>query len=161
MKTKTYKFEIKIDFPETEGTFLESLRKEVEDDKRQLEMTHKINAETSRIHEKVLKDFIKDVKKEIDAVIKSIVFSKTTYTNRYHLNRATITLINGHEIELRANPKDTKVEGTKYTTFSGGVYIERMIFPDFSSNAFSGIDSVDHLLTNNKGEIKKCLSIIM
>ena len=157
MKTKTYKFEIKIDFPETEGTFLESLRKEVEDERRQLEMTYKINTETSRIHEEVLKDFIKDVKKEIDTVIKSVDFDKETHTNRYHLNYATITLINGREIKLRATPKDKKVEGTKYITFSGGVHIERMI----SAGCFSTIDSVDHLLTMYKGEIKKCLSIIM
>ena len=157
MKTKTYKFEIKIDFPETEGTFLESLRKEVEDERRQLEMTYKINTETSRIHEKVLKDFIKDVKKEIDAVIKSVVFNKEVHTNRYHLNYATITLINGREIKLRATPKDTIVEGTKYSTFSGGVQIEQIRF----DRDFSTVNSVDHLLTSNKDEIKKCLLKIM
>ena len=157
MKTKIYKFEIKIDFPETEGTFLESLRKEVEDEKRQLEMTYKINTETSRIHEKVLKDFIKDVKKEIAAVMKSVVFNKKIYANRYYSNYATITLINGREIKLRATPRDTKVEGIKYITFSGGVQIERMLF----NMDFLRVDSIDRLLLVNKDEIKKCLLKIM
>jgi hypothetical protein len=158
MKTKTYKFEVTIEVEEPKGSFLQKLKDELNREAEELKICKEINKQSEEMHAKMLMDFVFEIENEIGEVISSIKHSKSPLqTNGYHQSLAEITLCSGLTIYLKATPKQSKIDGIRYTTFADGIDVG-YVTGNYSSRDYSNIPmDVDKFLQRFKDEIKRAI----
>jgi hypothetical protein len=158
MKTKTYKFEVTIKVEEPKGSFLQKLKDELNREAEELKICKEINKQSEEIHAKMLMDFVSEVENEIGEIISSVSFRKATLqTNEYHQSLAEIRLCSGLIINLKAIPKNSKIDGIRYTTFADGISLEYGV-GNIASWAYSSmLMDVDRFLERFKDEIKHAI----
>ncbi len=156
MKTKTYKFEVTIEERETSSGLMQSLKDEIADEKKQLDLTKAINAESQKAHLTMLKDFIRELMDEFAEVMTVDKYKiSDSSTNGYYTNCVTLIFINGKKILLVAEPIVSKLDETKYTTYASGVK-----FAFHQGNGHTTYhEDVASFFERYKSTIKDCLII--
>lgn len=126
---KNYSYSIDIDFSNNGGDFMQSLMAEVEDEKRQLALTRKINAATNELHKNILCDLIV----ELNKIFKPIgvefgnVMPSITEINGYHEHMARCKMHNNQSVTLHiSGAYGTNNTDSKYTTY-GGKHVLRVL----------------------------------
>ena len=118
---KNYTFSIDVDLSHSGSSFMDELLSEVESEKKQLELTYKINRETTRIHKEILTDLISeldDLFENHDARFEKPIQDHTNncYTNHYAICRFN----NGFTCVIMVDGEsDYSFKQSKYTTFTG------------------------------------------
>lgn len=131
MKTYTITIEIE-DEVSSNKAFLDSLFSEVEDERQQLKICHKLNEETTKIHRQILEDVIKEIDKDLLRL--GVKFHSLAYgeeANRYRGSKAIITFSNGRSYKLYCRQHlSSKIEGIKYCTYTSKptFFIERSAY---------------------------------
>ena len=121
---KIYKFTVEIEDYTTGSSFIDGIKSEIQSEKAQLELTHKINEAASVVLKQVLEDFLKPINEELKKV--GLEFEDDPYmgaggTNRCRDHYFKMKLPNTHwsyvigifGIPHRGFPH------SKYTTFTG------------------------------------------
>lgn len=118
---KKYTFTIEVEDHKSNGSFIDSLIDEVTDEKRQQALTHKINAETTKQHRKILCDFADEVNKELQKV--DLCFDVLAYddyiSNNYQRSMIKMEVGNISWIIGIEGHNDRNFKDSKYITFTG------------------------------------------
>lgn len=155
---KTYKF--KVEVPEVnngKSSLLDSFINEARDEQRQLDITHRINKKTTKVHRQILLDFITDINEELS----SIGFNEFKLSdelghgdNYYYGSEARLQVpCRKPYILYIVGEYDRKFEDSKYTTFTGE-YRFGLSTPSAPS-IYEIVKTVDDVLTMLKDEIIK------
>lgn len=153
---KTYKFEIKV--PEVnngKSGLLDSFINEARDEQRQLDITHRINKKTTKVHRQILIDFITDINEELS----SIGFNEFKLSddfgsgnNYYYDSVAKLQVPCRKPYKLYiVGENERKFEDSKYTTYTGK-YRFGLSKPSAPST-YERVKTVDDVLTILKDEI--------
>jgi hypothetical protein len=121
---KTYKFEVKVQTPPKSGNFAKGLLDEVSDERLQADLTYAINLETTKVHRKILVDFIQQLNNELKPLgFEFIGVKKSMYptSNEYaqHVSSLSFRKPNANFIIKVSGVVDMGFEDSKYTTYTG------------------------------------------
>ena len=153
---KTYKF--KVEVPEVnngKSSLLDSFINEARDEQRQLDITHRINKKTTKVHRQILLDFITDINEELS----SIGFNEFKLSddfgsgNNYYYDsvaKLQVPCRKSYKLYI-VGENDRKFEDSKYTTYTGK-YRFGLSKPSAPST-YERVKTVDDVLTILKDEI--------
>ena len=171
---KTYSFSIEADYTHTGKDFIDSIRNEIESEKRQLALTYRINAETTKMHRKILEDLVD----EINATLVPIglkfdrISSDKDGMNFYNGHKAVCTFPDGDVwIIVISAQNDHTFKDSKYCTYTGEyllrvghkskstlisrpTYVEDVPYGTNFGNCFK---TIDELLNSMRDSIKTYL----
>jgi len=124
----TYKFKVNYEPFISKSNIINSIIDEVKDDDSQLRLTQSINKKTTKIHNKILKDFRKVIVGEIGRLgINAGDVIKYSYneTNNYVESYFSIKMDGElhYNIFITAN-SDRNFDDSRYTTFTGDYIIK-------------------------------------
>ena len=152
---KTYKF--KVEVPEVnngKSSLMDSFINEARDEQRQLDITHRINKKTTKVHRQILIDFITDINEELS----SIGFNEFKLSdelldevgnNYYYGSQARLQTHKSYRLYIEGE-NDREFEDSKYTTFTG----EYKFKFGYGNSAYTQrVKTVDDVLTKLKDEI--------
>lgn len=158
---KDYSFNITFDFANNGNSFLDSLMSEIEDEKRQLELTHKINRQTTQRHLEILGDLVIELNKTLTQIGLEFMTPETTIfggNNEYCPSVAKIHIGNRKwEVKITAE-SDRNFKDSKYGTYTGDHKI--LVCHDGSNYSVSendGTNIVDGILNILRSNIKHYL----
>jgi len=151
---KTYKF--KVEVPEVnngKSSLMDSFINEARDEQRQLDITHRINKKTTKVHRQMLIDFITEINEELS----SIGFNEFKLSdelghgnNYYYGSQARLQTHKSYRLYIEGE-NDREFEDSKYTTFTGE-YRFGLSTPSAPST-YEIVKTVDDVLTMLKDEI--------
>ena len=150
---KTYKFKVQV--PEVnngKSSLMDSFINEARDEQRQLDITHRINKKTTKVHRQILIDFITDINEELS----SIGFNEFKLrdelghdNNYYYGSQARLQTHKSYRLYIEGE-EDREFKDSKYTTFTG----EYKIKFGYGNSAYTqSVRTVDDVLTKLKDEI--------
>ena len=158
---KTYKF--KVEVPEVnngKSSLLDSFINEARDEQRQLDITHRINKKTTKVHRQILIDFITEINEELS----SIGFNEFKLSdelghgnNYYYDSVAKLQVPYNYNLSRKSyklyivGENERKFEDSKYTTYTGK-YRFGLSKPSAPST-YERVKTVDDVLTILKDEI--------
>jgi hypothetical protein len=126
MLKREYTFTVKVPEIKTNFTdFVNSIKAEANDHKRQLELTHRINEESDRIYEKIFTDLLD----ELNIIFEELNVKPMVMTNHNSQSNKCRTLfasklpVGPYEL-LKLVPDNTKHPDTMYTTYTGKYHLE-------------------------------------
>lgn len=132
---KRYTFTIEIEEAKSNKDYINSLIDKVAEDKKQLEITYKINEKTTQIHREMFEELINGLNKDLEKIgvsFRDIMFEGNI--KHYKKSKAIITFKNHCSyILFFGQLLPNKVEGLKYSTFAGDpkLTIERSAYKSY------------------------------
>ena len=151
---KTYKF--KVEVPEVnngKSSLLDSFINEARDEQRQLDITHRINKKTTKVHRQILLDFITEINEELSSIgfNEFKLSDELGHGNNYYYESEARLISPKKSYRLYImGENDREFEDSKYTTFTGEYKFKFGI----SNSAYpQWVETVDDVLTKLKGEI--------
>jgi hypothetical protein len=119
---KTYSFSVEADYTNTGKDFIDSLLNEIDSEKKQLELTYRINRETTKLHKQILMDLVDEINATLQHVgLKFDRISQYSHSNEYQSHMAICTYQTGYStiILITANNNEP-FKDSKYVTYTGG-----------------------------------------
>ena len=151
---KTYKF--KVEVPEVnngKSSLLDSFINEARDEQRQLDITHRINKKTTKVHRQILIDFITEINEELSSIgfNEFKLRDELGHGNNYYYGSEArlITPKKSYRLYIEGE-NDREFEDSKYSTFTG----EYKFKFGYGNSAYTqSVRTVDDVLTKLKDEI--------
>lgn len=158
---KTITITIEVEELKSNNTFASELLKEMSNEKKQFDITKKINQETTELLSKIMDSYVKDLNTQLEGL--DCKFERTYHEtlgkkSNHMVAPYAILVLNGYSWGIRLNPISEKSELSKYVTYFGKYDIEAARLPSkcFSANnEFSRVKDLNHLLEKAKFDIKK------
>lgn len=118
---KRYTFTIEVEEVKSNKDYIDSLIDKASEEKKQAELTYKINKKTTQLHREIFEELINGLNNDLEKI--GVRFRDITYegnTNLYQKSKAIITFKNHCSyILFFGQSLPNKVEGLKYSTFAG------------------------------------------
>lgn len=159
---KNYTYSVDIDLSHKGESFMDELMSEVNNEKKQSELTYKINKESTKIHREILVDLIAEVNKLIEPHGVSFGEIRQYHNSNEYVNHMAICRFsNGFSCIIMVDGEPhTRFEHSKYTTYTGEHHIkitrkQDHSYQDVRSHDMNGrILNVDDLLDYIRFDLK-------
>jgi hypothetical protein len=162
---KTYSFSVEADYTNTGKDFIDSILNEIESEKRQLELTYRINRETTAMHRQILVDLVDEINTTLQHV--GLKFDRIVADgngmNQYRGHKAICTFPNEMSwvIVISAH-NDHTFKDSKYCTYTGSYLLRSgsISIPNYTEGANYGMQfgrsfkTIDELLNSMRDSIK-------
>lgn len=117
---KTYKFSVEVEMPKSNSSFIDGLIETVNDEKKQLALTHEINKKTTAMHREILLDLTDEMNEQLGRVgLKFGDFKYEGNNNLYQYSMAKVIVGNRSFVLIIKASDVGRFEGSKYTTHTG------------------------------------------
>jgi len=159
MGKRTITFSIEIEDNTTDNSFIDNLIDEVAEDKRQLEITHKINKETTNQHRLILIGLVDELNSQLNRVgLRFGDYRFSDYSANRYLSSHVKCVIGKNTIILMISGRSghqltNKFTESKYTTYTGE-YDLKMGF-DSENNVNTTVLNLNMILNHIKHNIKE------
>ena len=160
---KTYNFSVSVEeIGNNKSSIIDSFINEARDEERQLAITHAINKETSKVHERMLLDFASDLNEELCSIgLEFGELNQWRVTNQY--TRSFIKCVVGYIsfVICLQEDNDRNFKDSKYTTFTGDyrMFIGRNSSPHYTAcqkdYCRTKVNSVEDVFNYMKNDIVK------
>lgn len=156
----SYTFTVECDTTNNAESFMDTLLSEVNNEKNQLGLTHKINIETSRTHREILSSLVKEINKVIephgakyyDEQVSNTTNGYSDYTYICNFNNRFSSAI------IITACADREFKDSKYSTYTGEYSIRitrfREMISRHSHEIRSSIKNVDDVLKYIRFDLK-------
>ena len=121
---KKLTFIIEVDDTEINGSFIDKLKDEVKDEKRQSTLTFKINTETTKQHRIVLTELANSLNQELGKV--GLKFDEYRHDDNYnHYQKSLVKCVVNNRCVVLAitGQNDRNFKESKYTTYTGDYFL--------------------------------------
>ncbi len=154
---KTYRFKVEAEAPSRNDDLVADLLAEVNQERSELDLTKKINAESSQIHMEILKEFCNELDKVFHEGLGFDIFGDLQHikgANGYYTPMARLYGgLNGKGIIIVVRGLlDREFSDSKYTTYTGEYQIELRI--NFDAITYAPLPlSSNHKVVENVADV--------